>query len=123
MMAVTVHMYNPFVDEMDIRLFLQRYCSVVGKGEKVCNTFGIWTGRRKYMVRLQAAEPRLPATFAIGPNRGLLYYPGQLETCRRCGKNWAYEDSLQRGHVSLLWIKGAQDSGVQSPEEVQPLWF
>lgn len=88
---VTVHMYNPFVEESDIRHFLQRYCLKVEGGQKICNAFGIWNGRRKYLVRFRP-EPTAPGgvvqppgSFAIGPHRGFLFYPGQPVTCRKCG--------------------------------------
>ncbi|KAF4079371.1 hypothetical protein AMELA_G00177280 [Ameiurus melas] len=38
---VTVHMYNPFVEESEIRHFLQRFCLKMEGGQKICNAFGI----------------------------------------------------------------------------------
>lgn len=89
--SLTVHMYNPLIEEEDIKHFLHRFCTKVEGGNKICNSYGIWTGRRKYQVRfwLEPAAPggiqQPPASFAISPHRGYLYYLGQPISCRKCG--------------------------------------
>uniref|UniRef100_A0A3B1IGK5 CCHC-type domain-containing protein n=1 Tax=Astyanax mexicanus TaxID=7994 RepID=A0A3B1IGK5_ASTMX len=88
---ITVHLYNPYVEDGLIRAFLGRYCSSVSAGEQLRGRFGIWNGKRKFQVRLRA-DPAVPGaylhppgSFAIGPHQGFLHYPGQPLYCRRCG--------------------------------------
>ncbi|KAK3566631.1 hypothetical protein QTP86_001690 [Hemibagrus guttatus] len=88
---VTVHLYNPFVADEDIRAFLGRYCSSVAAGERIRGRFGIWNGKRRFLARLKVdpSSPggllHPPGSFTIGPHRGYLHYPGQPLYCRRCG--------------------------------------
>lgn len=71
--------------------FLTRHCEAVKGGERVRDRFGIWTGKRRYLVKL-SMDPSMPGglvhplgSFSIRPNRGFLYYPVQPMYCRRCG--------------------------------------
>ncbi|KAK3545367.1 hypothetical protein QTP70_005979 [Hemibagrus guttatus] len=88
---VTVHLYNPFVADEDIRAFLGRYCSAVAAGERIRGRFGIWNGKRRFLARLKVdpSSPggllHPPGSFTIGPHRGYLHYPGHPLYCRRCG--------------------------------------
>ncbi|KAK3566555.1 hypothetical protein QTP86_000618 [Hemibagrus guttatus] len=88
---VTVHVYNPYVTDKDIRAFLGRYCASVSAGEKFKGCFGIWNGKRRFLIKLKMdpASPggllHNPGSFAIGPNRGFLHYPGQPLSCWKCG--------------------------------------
>ncbi|KAK3566663.1 hypothetical protein QTP86_002377 [Hemibagrus guttatus] len=88
---VTVHLYNPFVADEDIRAFLGRYCSSVAAGERIRGRFDIWNGKRRFLPRLKVdpSSPggllHPPGSFTIGPHRGYLHYPGQPLYCRRCG--------------------------------------
>lgn len=90
-LPLTIHLYNPFVEDGDVLTFLARYCETVRGGERLKDRFGIWTGKRRYLVKLRAdtASPgglvHPPGTFFIGSNRGFLHYPGQPVYCRRCG--------------------------------------
>ncbi|KAG1937631.1 zinc finger CCHC domain-containing protein [Pimephales promelas] len=90
-LPLTIHLYNPFVEDGDVLIFLARYCETVKGGERLKDRFGIWTGKRRYLVKLRAdpaAEGGLvhpPGSFFIGSNRGFLHYPGQPVYCRRCG--------------------------------------
>ncbi|KAK3566648.1 hypothetical protein QTP86_001848, partial [Hemibagrus guttatus] len=67
---VTVHIYNPYVTDEDIRAFLGR--------------------KRRFLVKLKVdpASPggplHPPGSFAIGPNRRFLHYPGQPLSCWKC---------------------------------------
>ncbi|KAK3545197.1 hypothetical protein QTP70_001834 [Hemibagrus guttatus] len=87
---ITVHLYNPFVTDEDIRIFLGQFCSSVSSGERVRGRFGIWNGKRRFLVKLRVdpSAPggllHLPGGFSIGPHRGFLHYPGQPLYCRRC---------------------------------------
>lgn len=88
---ITVHMYNPFVADKDVQAFLSRYCSSVSAGVKMRGRFGIWNGKRRFLARLKV-DPTAPGgllhpprSFAIGPDRGYLYYPGQPQYCCGCG--------------------------------------
>ncbi len=90
-LPLTIHLYNPFVEDGDVLAFLARYCETVKGGERLKDRFGIWTGKRRYLVKLRPdkatpgglAHP--PGSFFIGSNRGFLHYPGQPVYCRRCG--------------------------------------
>ena len=88
---LVIHLYNPFVLETDILCFLHRYCSEVKEGTKVRNKYGFWTGKRRFMVKFKTdplsagGYQHPPGIFAIGPDRGYLYYPGMPVYCRRCG--------------------------------------
>ncbi|MGL5217880.1 MAG: hypothetical protein ACRC8R_22545 [Aeromonas hydrophila] len=88
---LTIHIYNPFVEDGDVLAFIARYCDVVRGGERLRDRYGIWNGKRRYMVklRLDSSSPGTvlhpPGSFSIGPNRGFLHYPGQPVYCRRCG--------------------------------------
>ncbi len=90
-LPVTIHLYNPFVEDGEVITFLERHCEAVKGGERVRDRFGIWTGKRRFFVKLQVDPSvpgsivHLPGAFSIGPNRGFLYYPGQPTYCRRCG--------------------------------------
>ncbi|KAK3545149.1 hypothetical protein QTP70_001571 [Hemibagrus guttatus] len=88
---IMVHLYNPFVADEDIRIFLQRFCSSVSSGERVRGRFRIWNGKRRFLAKLRV-DPLAPGGllhppggFSIGPHRGFLHYPGQPLYCRRCG--------------------------------------
>lgn len=84
---VTMHMYNPFVEELNIRHFLHRFCLKVEWGQKICNAFGIWTRRRKYQVHFLHSSwwggiaSKVFCHWAIG----FLYYSGHPVTYRECG--------------------------------------
>ncbi|KAK3567289.1 hypothetical protein QTP86_016304, partial [Hemibagrus guttatus] len=80
---VTVHLYNPFVADEDIRAFLGRYCSSVAAGERIRGRFGIWNGKRRFLARLKVDPeehlyrycPARKKTFAedpeeVGPHSG-----------------------------------------------------
>ncbi|KAJ8335386.1 hypothetical protein SKAU_G00387280 [Synaphobranchus kaupii] len=77
--------------EEDILCFLLRYCDDVREGVKLKDKYGFWNGKRRFLVRFKRdslgvggfAHP--PGAFAIGPDRGYLWYPGQPVYCRRCG--------------------------------------
>ncbi len=90
-LPLTIHLYNPFVEDGDVLAFLSRYCETVKGGERLKDRFGIWTGKRRYLVKLRpdkAAPGGLvhpPGSFFIGSNRFFLHYPGQPVYCRRCG--------------------------------------
>lgn len=90
-LPLTIHLYNPFVEDGDVLTFLARYCETVRGGERLKDRFGIWTGKRRYLVKLRADAASTdglvhpPGSFFIGSNRGFLHYPGQPVYCRRCG--------------------------------------
>lgn len=84
---LTVHLYNPFVADEDIKAFLGRYCSSVSAGEKIRGQFGVWNRKRRLLVRLRV-DPAVPggllhpqAVLPLGLR--FLFYPGQPLYCRR----------------------------------------
>ncbi|CAH2327940.1 hypothetical protein XELAEV_18042324mg [Pelobates cultripes] len=100
---LVIHMYNPFVTDEEIMVFLQRYCSVVAKPVKLVNMFGVYNGKRKVFVTLRPDPSEVsglkhpPQNFSIGGNRGYLYYPGQPMFCRNC---------FHFGHLTGTYDKG-----------------
>ncbi len=48
-LPLTIHLYNPFVEDGDVLTFLARYCETVKGGERLKDRFGIWTGKRRYL--------------------------------------------------------------------------
>lgn len=93
---VIVQMYNPYVEEEDVSLFLKRFCSSVSKGLKVSDNYGLWTGKWKFFVQFKSEGGSLslpPHAFALGPDRGHLYVPElpASVSCWACGR---------RGHQS-----------------------
>ncbi len=46
-LPVTIHLYNPFVEDGEVITFLERHCEAVKGGERVRDRFGIWTGKRR----------------------------------------------------------------------------
>uniref|UniRef100_W5NLU9 CCHC-type domain-containing protein n=1 Tax=Lepisosteus oculatus TaxID=7918 RepID=W5NLU9_LEPOC len=95
--TLTVHVFNTLLPERDVAMFLSRFVDIQGEGVKEIDRVGVWTGRRRYMVRLRPKPSgdegvlHPPAFFRIGSNRGYLFYPGQPLTCKKC---------LQLGHIA-----------------------
>lgn len=83
---IVVHLYNPFVADEDIRVFLAWYCITVSEGEKVRGWFGIWNGKHRFLAKLWV-DPAVPGgllhppgSFSIGPHRSYLHYPASPST-------------------------------------------
>uniref|UniRef100_A0A8C4TGD6 CCHC-type domain-containing protein n=1 Tax=Erpetoichthys calabaricus TaxID=27687 RepID=A0A8C4TGD6_ERPCA len=97
--VVTVHVFNPFVEEEDIVTFLSYYCESVSSLRWIRDCYGIWTGKRQFKVTLKEDRNSAdglrhpPAYFSLGPNKGYLFYNGQLKHCNRCG---------QEGHLATF---------------------
>ncbi|KAJ8352436.1 hypothetical protein SKAU_G00239120 [Synaphobranchus kaupii] len=87
---VTDMVYNPFVSGLDVELFLKQYCTILRAGVRLKNSFGVWNGKRLFLVRLRrdvaglGGLRHLPAVFSIGPDKGFLTYTGLPTYCRRC---------------------------------------
>lgn len=89
---VIVKMFNETVNPEDIKLWLERYCTVKGAPVKVRDVDGIWNCAWRVPVQ-QLQEPQgyyglrqIPQTIILGSNRGYIYYQGQPKLCRRCGE-------------------------------------
>ncbi|KAJ8335374.1 hypothetical protein SKAU_G00387160 [Synaphobranchus kaupii] len=89
---VTTHVYNPYVADEVIRVFLSRYGEVMPGTRLIRDGYGIWMAKRQYRMRLKD-DPRghdglvhPPAYFSIGADRGYLFYSGQPSFCRQCQK-------------------------------------
>lgn len=87
---VTVHMYNPYVGDAAVALFLGRYGKVDKPVKYLRDSYGIWSGRRQFRVLL-GDDPdssdglrHPPAYFTVGGERGFLFYSGQPSFCRQC---------------------------------------
>ncbi|MBN3317978.1 ZCHC3 protein, partial [Atractosteus spatula] len=87
---LVVQMFNPYVPEEDMEVFLKRFVDVTTKGVRITDRNGYWSGKFRYFVRLRTLSAQEdgylhpPAMFFIGVNRGYVNYPGQPLTCRRC---------------------------------------
>ncbi|XP_031747518.1 zinc finger CCHC domain-containing protein 3-like [Xenopus tropicalis] len=89
---VTVAMRNPHTPVKDIITFLSRFCTVIKDPSQIMDSNGFWTGKYSVLVKLQREEgsadglKHLPQSFSLGSSPGLLYYPDQPQTCRKCGQ-------------------------------------
>ena len=101
---ISVHMYNPHVSAETICTFMERYAQVVHPIEDSRDSFGIWNGTRLVRCLLKKdpggyeglAHP--PAFFAIGADRGYLYYSRQPLFCKKCrGSGHKEEECKERG--------------------------
>lgn len=95
---VVVHIFNPFVSNADIILFLSKYCTEVRFSHGVRNCCNLWSGKRKFFVQWKrdaesvGGQVHPPSSFTLGKDRGYLFYPDMPRYCRRCGK---YDHSQQ----------------------------
>lgn len=87
---ITVHVYNPYVGDEAVAMFLSRYGMVDKTAKYLKDSYGIWSGRRQFRVHL-GDDPdssdglqHPPAYFSIGADRGFLFYSGQPSFCRQC---------------------------------------
>eukprot|EP00079_Xenopus_tropicalis_P029462 XP_012824861.1 PREDICTED: uncharacterized protein LOC105948215 isoform X1 [Xenopus tropicalis] len=89
---VTVAMRNPHTPVKDIITFLTRFCTVIRDPIQITDSNGFWTGKYSVLVKLQREESsadglkHLPQSFSLGSSPGLIYYPDQPQTCRKCGQ-------------------------------------
>ena len=88
--VVTTHLYNPYVSDEMVAGFLSRYGKVQSGVRYLRDEDGIWTGKRQFRVLLNEDPDGFdglehpPAYFAIGPDRGYLFYSRQPLFCRQC---------------------------------------
>ncbi|MBN3303057.1 ZCHC3 protein, partial [Amia calva] len=75
----------------DVEVWLRRHCEIVSESKRVNDEDGVWTGARRWQVRLQVKVAtiggvrHLPSTVVLGANRGLVFYHGMPKLCRNCG--------------------------------------
>lgn len=100
---MTITMYNPYVPDELVEIYLRHHCAMVKGGTKLPHSFGCWSGRRRYVLKLKQ-DPRnpgeflhLPSVFSIGPHRGLR--PTVLRWSRGWGKR-------EEGRWPLGYTKG-----------------
>lgn len=92
MKVVTVQFFNEAVSDYDITTWLNRYGRVSSEGRKITDEDGVWTGARKWLVRLNVDPSgiggvrHIPNSIVLGPNRGLVFYNGMPKLCRKCGE-------------------------------------
>ena len=88
--VVTTHLYNPYVSDEMVAGFLSRYGKVQSGVRYLRDEDGIWTGKRQFRVLLNEDPDGFDglehplAYFAIGPDRGYLFYSRQPLFCRQC---------------------------------------
>lgn len=92
---VTVHMYNPFISQLDVENFLYKYCEKVtfkGNGQ---TSFGVWNGKRRFLVSFKKDADgdvvRPPALVFINRSRGYLFFSGMPVFCKKCN-SYGHED-------------------------------
>ncbi|MBN3300579.1 ZCHC3 protein, partial [Amia calva] len=91
MKIVTIQFYNEAVAEYDVEVWLRRHCEILSESKRVNDEDGVWTGARRWQVRLQVEVAaiggvrHLPSTVVLGANRGLVFYLGMPKLCRNCG--------------------------------------
>ncbi|ROI80145.1 Zinc finger CCHC domain-containing protein 3 [Anabarilius grahami] len=121
-LPLTIHLYNPYVEDSEVLTFLTRHCETVKGGERVRDRFGIWTGKRRYLVKLRMDPSRPgglvhpPGSFSIGPNRGFLYYSGQPMYCRRCGGEGHVKADCEELRCRLCGAVDHVASGCSAPK-------
>lgn len=100
-------MYNPFVPDDVVEAFLKRHCEVVKGGTKLPHSFGCWSGRRRYAVKLKP-DPRnpgevlhLPSFFSIVPV-GPALLPGPATVLLQVRLGWPWKGELPWALVPLL---------------------
>ena len=87
---ITVHMYNPYVGDAAVALYLGRYGKVDKPVKYLRDNYGIWSGRRQFRVLLGDDSEsgdglrHPPAYFTFGGERVFLFYSGQPSFCRQC---------------------------------------
>lgn len=81
--ALVVKMYNPNLPQEDITSWLSLYCDKVIFLHKITNQFGLWTGKRKFLVSFKK-DTLPPARFSIGKHNGDLFFDGMASFCRIC---------------------------------------
>ncbi|MBN3306508.1 ZCHC3 protein, partial [Amia calva] len=88
---VTIQFYNEAVAEYDVEVWLWRHCEILSESKRVNDEDGVWTGARRWQVRLQVEVAaiggvrHLPSTVILEANRGLVFYQGMPKLCRNCG--------------------------------------
>ncbi|KAG2459812.1 ZCHC3 protein, partial [Polypterus senegalus] len=91
--VMTVHMFNPWVEDDAIMAFLRRYATAVFFLRRVTDDEGIWNGCRQFKVQLKKDSSSVdglthpPSSFSLGPNKGYLFYGGMPTRCGKCGKD------------------------------------
>lgn len=81
--VVTVIFYNEAVSDFDITLWLNLRCKIESVVRRVTDEDGVWTGARKWLVRLHPDDTgiggvrHLPSTITLGQNR----WPFSITTC------------------------------------------
>lgn len=84
---IVVHLYNPFVADEDIRVFLAWYCITVSEGEKIRGRFGIWNGKHRFLANLWV-DPAVPGGTAT-PSGKLFHRPSPQFSITRASPSTA----------------------------------
>uniref|UniRef100_A0A803JJ80 CCHC-type domain-containing protein n=1 Tax=Xenopus tropicalis TaxID=8364 RepID=A0A803JJ80_XENTR len=103
---------NDCVPPEGILIWLKRQCKVLTPLQMDMDKYGYWTGGWYANVELHMRyhiPQHLPNSLFIGDERGVVFYPGQLRACFKCGsyRHWASACAVIRcslcgdvGHVS-----------------------
>ena len=127
--VVTVHMYNPYVEDEALEGFLAWYGRVLTGVRYLRDEFGIWTGKRQFRVDLRE-DPKghdglchPPVFFSLGTDRGFLFYSEQPTYCRQCQAfghtaancgNVRCRNCNEEGHISTTFHKPRKCHGCGS---------
>ncbi|MBN3301959.1 ZCHC3 protein, partial [Amia calva] len=88
---ITLQFFNEAVAEYNIEVWLRRHCEFLPDSKRVMDEDGVWTGARRWQVRLQVEVTyiggvrHMPSTIVLGANRVLVFYHGMPKLCRNCG--------------------------------------
>uniref|UniRef100_A0A803JCJ5 CCHC-type domain-containing protein n=1 Tax=Xenopus tropicalis TaxID=8364 RepID=A0A803JCJ5_XENTR len=87
---VTVSVRNPHIPGKDIATFLSRFCTMRKDPAHILDGNGFWTGKWSVLVKLHRDKSssdgvrHLPQSFSLGSSPGIIDYPDQPQTCRKC---------------------------------------
>lgn len=78
---VVVHLYNPYLEQEVVRIFLLKFCSYVDNGVKIKNNYGIFRSKIKLKVTFKKDENDAytlpPPFFSVAGERCTLFFSGQ----------------------------------------------
>lgn len=120
-LPVVVRLYNAFIPDADVQLYLERHAEAVRGGTWLYDEGGFWTVKRRYAVKLKE-DPRHPGSVIHLPGPWDHFLP--WATCLLSTLWWsgAFQKHLQRWGVPLLPQQGPRFGTVQRAEEMYSVW-
>lgn len=85
---VVVHLYNPFLEQEVVRIYLSKFCTEIDGGVKIRNQYGMYRSKIKFKVKFSTDNKGVytlpPPFFSIAGERCSLFFSGQPPFCRTC---------------------------------------